>query len=86
MARSKRIYDALLDEHLSRHRQTAFVSGPRQVGKTTTYRGHADFYVNGDNEDDRERLLSGSAALVDAPGLDRLTASVPGVLLDELYK
>lgn len=86
MARSKRIYDALLDEHLSQHRQMAFVSGPRQVGKTTTCRGHADFYVNWDNEDDRERLLSGSAALVDALGLDRLTASVSGVLFDELHK
>ena len=86
MARSKRIYDALLDEHLSQHRQMAFVSGPRQVGKTTTCRGHADFYVNWDNEDDRERLLSGSAALVEALGLDRLTASVPGVLFDELHK
>jgi len=86
MARSKRIYDALLDEHLSQHRQMAFVSGPRQVGKTTTCRGHADFYVNWDNEDDRERVLSGPAALVDALGLDRLTASVPGVLFDELHK
>ena len=63
MARSKRIYDALLAEHFSLHRQMAFVSGPRQVGKTTTCRAHADFYVNWDNEDDREQLLSGSAAL-----------------------
>lgn len=86
MTRSKRIYDALLGEHLSQHRQMAFVSGPRQVGKTTTCRGHADFYVNWDNEDDREKILSGPAALVEALGLNRLTASVPGVLFDELHK
>ena len=54
--------------------------------RSTTCRGHADFYVNWDNEDDRELILSGSAALVEALGLDRLTASVPGVLFDELHK
>jgi predicted AAA+ superfamily ATPase len=86
MARSKRIYDALLAEHFSRHRQMAFVSGPRQVGKTTTCRAHADSYVNWDNEDDRQRLLSGSAALVETLRLNRLAASTPAVLFDELHK
>jgi predicted AAA+ superfamily ATPase len=86
MARAKRIYDALLVEHFSNHRQMAFVSGPRQVGKTTTCRGHADDYVNWDNEDDRATLLAGSAALVEALGLDRLSARTPCVLFDELHK
>ncbi len=86
MARSKRIYDAFLAEHFSHNRQMAFVSGPRQVGKTTTCRGHADFYVNWDNEDDRERLLAGSAALVETLGLNRLSAGNPAVLFDELHK
>ena len=31
-----RVYDAMLDWHLRRDRQMAFVAGPRQVGKTTT--------------------------------------------------
>jgi predicted AAA+ superfamily ATPase len=86
MARSKRIYDALLAEHFAEHRQMAFVSGPRQVGKTTTCRGHADFYVNWDNEDDRERLLAGSTALVERLGLNRLSTGIPGLLFDELHK
>ena len=86
MPRSKRIYDTLLAEHLSQHRQMAFLSGPRQVGKTTTCRGHADFYVNWDNEDDRERLLAGSAALAETLGLNRLSAAPPAVLFDELHK
>jgi len=64
----------------------AFLSGPRQVGKTTTCRAHADFYVNWDNEDDRERLLAGSAALGEAFGLNRLSAGRPAVLFDELHK
>ena len=36
METESRVYDALLAEHLSGNRQMAFVSGPRQVGKTTT--------------------------------------------------
>ena len=86
MTRSKRIYDAFLAEHFSHNRQMAFVSGPRQVGKTTTCREHADFYVNWDSADDRERLLAGSAALVETLGLNRLSAGIPGVLFDELHK
>ena len=61
MRAKKRIYDALLAEHLAKHRQMAFVSGPRQVGKTTTCRNHADTYANWDNVDDREQILAGPA-------------------------
>src|SRR5256884_3712062 len=32
-----------------RHRQMALVSGPRQVGKTTTCRSISDAYLNWDN-------------------------------------
>ena len=65
----------------------AFLSGPRQVGKTTTCRGHADFYVNWDNEDDRERLLAGSAALAEIAWAEPAVGSEPpAVLFDELHK
>lgn len=50
-----RIYDTILEEHLAQHRQMALVSGPRQVGKTTTCRHHADSYVTWDNTDARVR-------------------------------
>ena len=63
METASRIYDALLAEHLTANRQMAFVSGPRQVGKTTTCRGHADNYCNWDNLDDRELILAGPASL-----------------------
>ena len=32
----KRVYEILLEEHLAQNRQMIFLSGPRQVGKTTT--------------------------------------------------
>jgi len=65
MKAKMRIYDTLLSEHLENYRQMAFVSGPRQVGKTTTCRHHAGSYANWDNMDDREQILSGPKVLVE---------------------
>lgn len=86
MIRSKRIYDAILAEHLTQQRQMAFVSGPRQVGKTTTCRGHADVYADWDNEDDRAEILAGPSSLVEKHGLNRLSTRLPCLLFDELHK
>jgi len=41
-----RIYDQLLREQFARQRQMALVSGPSQVGKTTTCRALAAKYLN----------------------------------------
>ena len=54
---SKRLYDSLLDDHLDSTRQMAFISGPRQVGKTTTCRAHSGMYLNWDDIDDREQVM-----------------------------
>ena len=81
-----RIYDALLLEHLTNNRQMAFVSGPRQVGKTTTCRHHTDAYCNWDNLDDREFVLAGPANLAARFGADRLSETIPVALFDELHK
>lgn len=81
-----RLYDTMLAEHLSAHRQMAFVSGPRQVGKTTSCRNHADRYANWDNLDDREEILAGPAALLESLHMNRLSESSPVALFDELHK
>ena len=81
-----RVYDALLAEHFANHRQMAFVSGPRQVGKTTTCRRHADAYCNWDNLDDREQVLAGPARLAARLGVDRLSETRPVALFDELHR
>jgi len=87
MMKSKnRIYDTLLAEHLSANRQMAFVTGPRQVGKTTTCRNHADNYANWDNIDDRENILSGPTKLIEKLNLNRLSKTIPVALFDELHK
>jgi predicted AAA+ superfamily ATPase len=82
----KRIYDTILSEHLSSRRQMAFVSGPRQVGKTTTCRSLAEVYLNWDNTDNRSQILKGPAAVAELLGLDRLRKKTPVVLFDELHK
>ena len=63
-----------------------WVTGPRQVGKTTTCRSLASFYHNWDNLDDRKLLLSGPAAVAEKDGLNRLSARPPVLVFDELHK
>ncbi len=86
MRSAARIYQAMLAEHLAGSRQMAFVSGPRQVGKTTTCRALAAATLNWDDLDDREILLGGPRRVVDALGLHRLSERPPVVLFDELHK
>ena len=81
-----RIYDTILTEHLAEQRQMALVSGPRQVGKTTTCRDLAEHYANWDDLDDRQEILDGPAHLVERFGLDRLADAPPTILFDELHK
>lgn len=81
-----RIYDRILAEHLSTQRQMVFVSGPRQVGKTTTCRQCAERTLNWDNTDDRAQILKGPGHLAEQLGLSQLRESLPAVLFDELHK
>jgi predicted AAA+ superfamily ATPase len=81
-----RVYRAILREHYDMNRQMAFVSGPRQVGKTWVCRSLGEAYYNWDNSDDRRKLLQGPAALAETLGLNRLRSQPPIVVLDELHK
>ncbi|MCY2925437.1 MAG: AAA family ATPase [Planctomycetota bacterium] len=76
----------ILAEHLERHRQMAFVVGPRQVGKTTACRDLSQAYLNWDNIDDRQVILQGPAATASRLGLDRLQQDRPVATFDELHK
>ena len=81
-----RLYTAILADHLERHRQIALVSGPRQVGKTTSCRSVSNEYLNWDNADDRRLLLRGPASIAQALQLDVLRTKPPVATLDELHK
>ena len=82
----KRLYDAIFAHQLAQHRQMVWVTGPRQVGKTTYCRALADSYHNWDNLDDRKLFLSGPAAVAEKDGLSRLSARPPVLVFDELHK
>lgn len=86
MKPARRLTDSLLAEHLGKHRQMAFVTGPRQVGKTTTCQRHAEAYINWDNLDDRVEILGGPKRLIERLGLEKLRKTVPTALFDELHK
>jgi predicted AAA+ superfamily ATPase len=86
MSTRQRTYDLILADHFARHRQMAFVSGPRQVGKTTTCRGLGTHYLNWDNTDDRRVIQRGPAAVAEHIGLAQLREQPITVVFDELHK
>lgn len=64
----------------------AFVSGPRQVGKTTACRDLSQAYLDWDNLSDRKILLAGPEAVAQRIGLDRLAEKPLVLALDEIHK
>jgi predicted AAA+ superfamily ATPase len=64
----------------------AFLSGARQVGKTTAARSLATQYLSWDNMDDRHVMQHGTGALADAVGLGAVSEEPPIVVLDEIHK
>ncbi len=82
----RRTYSAMIDESLVEHRQMAFVSGSRQVGKTTTCRNLSEVYLDWDNEDHRTLILEGPAAVAAYAGVERLRQAPIRIVFDELHK
>ncbi len=82
----ERLYGRILRDHLHQHRQMAFVSGPRQVGKTTTCRALGDRYFSWDLADHSRLVTSGPTAVAEAAGLLVLSDAKPVVVFDELHK
>ncbi|HXX94729.1 MAG TPA: AAA family ATPase, partial [Planctomycetota bacterium] len=86
MAVQPRVYTDVLHRHLRDHRQMAFVSGPRQVGKTTTCKEMATTYFDYDNADHRKALIAGPQAVARQIGLETLVEKPPILVIDELHK
>jgi uncharacterized protein len=87
----KRVYEILLEEHLKELRQMVFLSGPRQVGKTTTsleasLESPWHFYFNWDNEDHRALIIEGPEAVSRAAKVDEIHKNLPIILFDEIHK
>lgn len=86
MKTTPRLYNNILASHLAEFRQMAFVSGPRQTGKTTSCRQCASHYLSWDILEDQRVILKGPASLADRLELNRPRSNRPIVVLDELHK
>ena len=87
----KRVYEVILNKHLDRYRQMVFLSGPRQVGKTTTSLEASEekplhYYFNWDNEDHRALIIEGPKAVALATRLDEVRSTLPIIVFDEIHK
>ena len=63
----------------------AFLSGPRQVGKTTLAKTFATTFLSWDDPGDRALVLRGPASVAEAAGLSGLSDSSPVVAFDEIH-
>ena len=86
MKQYPRIYSALVEEHLRQYRQMVFLSGPRQVGKTTVSEGVATNYLSWDDDGVRRAMKQGQSAVAEAYGLSRLLERERIVAFDEIHK
>ena len=87
----ERYYNTLIQKELNSNRQMILLSGPRQVGKTTLAKKiladkQQEHYLNWDDVNHRELILSGSDAIIKALGLDQLQPKKPTIVFDELHK
>jgi predicted AAA+ superfamily ATPase len=86
----KRSYTKLFQAELKNSRQMLFVSGARQVGKTTVMQqiiaNKPDHYFNWDNLKHRELIMQGNEAIIARVGADQLADSKPVIVFDELHK
>lgn len=87
----KRLYDTLVADHMAHREQMIFLSGPRQVGKTTIAKNSHTLtehfkYLNWDKSHDREQLLIGADAALKGLPLHALLSQKPIIALDEIHK
>lgn len=83
----ERSYMETFSSHLKTYRQMIFVSGARQVGKTTVCRALGAVYLDWDNESHRELILKGPEAVAEFAGLNLAGGEdKPVIVFDELHR
>ena len=80
-----RLYTDIVRRHIARDRQMLFLSGPRQVGKTTICEEMSSSYLNWDNASHRAVILGGEEKIAAFAALDRARAEPHILVLDELH-
>lgn len=85
MEKLERIYFDMIRRHLANDRQMVFVSGPRQVGKTTVCEVFQSHYLNWDKGRDRDLILKGEDAVADIVGVNQARENLPVLTIDEMH-
>ena len=88
MGLMKRIYETLIADNLSRSRQMALISGPRQVGKTTTAKQVLPraAYLNYDINKDALAIRGGAEKIAQVVDLANPLKAKNGIIFDEVHK
>lgn len=84
MVTMKRVYESIIDDHFQRNDEMLFISGARQVGKTTTAQAFAEngHYLDWDIQEDRSDIIQGQRHLGERIG----ALAGQTVVFDELHK
>lgn len=82
----KRIYESIIEEHLKKYSQMVFLSGPRQVGKTTVGEHFASHYGSWDDSQFRSLVPAGQKIVAEHFGIDDMSATAPVIVFDEIHK
>jgi uncharacterized protein len=87
----KRIYEAVIRKHFKENRQMLLISGPRQVGKTTTSlflkeNSNPVYYFNWDNFQQKELILKGPTEIAKHSNLGSFGKKIPYLIFDEIHK
>ena len=80
----KRVYESIIGDHFSRNTEMLFISGARQVGKTTTAKTFAEngHYLDWDVQEDRTDIIQGQRHLAERIGAE----TGQTIVFDELHK
>ena len=81
-----RLYRTMTDSHLNSYRQMVFLSGPRQVGKTTIGESLGEHYLSWDDSDAKRIIQEGQRAVFDKYGLGKAAEQDMTVVFDEIHK
>ena len=81
-----RWYENVLSEHLKSDRKMVFLSGPRQVGKTTVGKRFCTAYQSRDARSFRKAVLAGEDAVAELAGLGILSEKTRVLVFDEIHK
>lgn len=86
MRTTARLYENIIREHLGMYRQMVFLSGPRQVGKTTLAKGFATDYLNWEEKETRLLILKGARAVGNSLALEEGRDSGKTLVFDEIHR